>query len=80
MLRSARVFVDRTDSALREAGDIILAIADGLFAAGDIVGDLGAVLAGRVVGRSTPACVSAWGNTSPSAVRARHLTHQKNMI
>ena len=54
ILRSARVFVDRTDSALREAGDIVLAIGDGLFAAGDIAGDLGAVLAGRIVGRSGP--------------------------
>ncbi|CAN5918642.1 ornithine cyclodeaminase family protein [soil metagenome] len=54
ILRSARVFVDRTDSALREAGDIVLAIAEGLFAAGDIAGDVGAVLAGRIVGRARP--------------------------
>ena len=54
VLRSARVFVDRLDSALREAGDIILAIADGLFAASDIAGDLGAVLSGRIAGRSRP--------------------------
>jgi len=60
VLRSARVFVDRTDCALREAGDIILAIADGLFAAGDIAGDLGAVLAARVVGRSTPAEITVF--------------------
>ena len=53
VLGSARVFVDNRESALREAGDIILAISDGLFAANDIIGDLGGVLAGRVVGRST---------------------------
>ena len=54
VLQAARVFVDRTDSALREGGDVVLAIGDGLFAAGDIAGDVGAVLAGRVVGRSSP--------------------------
>ena len=53
-LRTARVFVDRTDSALREAGDIVLAIGDGQFTAGDIAGDLGAVLAGHIAGRSRP--------------------------
>ena len=53
MLRLARVFVDRTDSALREAGDIILAISDGVFTAADIAGDLGAVLTGRIAGRAT---------------------------
>ncbi len=54
VLQAARVFVDRTESALREGGDVVLAIGDGQFAAGDIAGDLGAVLAGRVVGRSSP--------------------------
>lgn len=67
VLRSARVFVDRTDSALREAGDIILAIADGLFAAGDIAGDVGAVLAGRVVGRSTPAEITVFKSVGLAA-------------
>ena len=67
VLRSARVFVDRTDSALREAGDIILAIAEGRFAAGDIAGDVGAVLAGRVAGRSTPAEITVFKSVGLAA-------------
>jgi ornithine cyclodeaminase/alanine dehydrogenase-like protein (mu-crystallin family) len=51
VVRNARVYVDRLESALLEAGDIVLAIADGTIAESHIVGEIGAVLAGRVQGR-----------------------------
>lgn len=52
-VRRARVFVDRMESAMHEAGDLLLAIDDGAIVAGDIVGELGAVLAHRLPGRRT---------------------------
>jgi ornithine cyclodeaminase len=50
-IRRARVFVDARDAALAEAGDILLAIASGAFAAGDIQADLFELARGRAVGR-----------------------------
>jgi alanine dehydrogenase len=50
-VRRARVFVDRIESAMREAGDLLLAIEEGAVAAADLAGELGAVLVGRVQGR-----------------------------
>lgn len=51
VVRDARVYVDRLDSAMNEAGDIVLAIADGMITAQHVVGEIGAVLVGRVEGR-----------------------------
>ena len=50
-MRSARIFVDRMESAMREAGDVLLAIAEGAITADDVIGDLGGVLVGRLQGR-----------------------------
>ncbi len=47
----ARVYVDRRESALHEAGDLLLAIGEGRVDASCIVGEIGEVLAGRVAGR-----------------------------
>jgi len=54
VVRDARVFVDRVESALHEAGDIVLAMAEGVIRASHLVGELGAVLSGRLAGRRTP--------------------------
>lgn len=47
----ARVYVDRRESAMAEAGDILIPIAEGAFDASHIRGELGEVLAGAVPGR-----------------------------
>lgn len=47
----ARVFVDARDAALAEAGDILLAIAAGAFAAADIQADLFELARGTAAGR-----------------------------
>lgn len=47
----ARVVVDSFEQALGEKGEILLPIAEGVFARQDIAGELGAVVAGRVRGR-----------------------------
>ncbi|CAN5894454.1 ornithine cyclodeaminase family protein [soil metagenome] len=53
VVRDARVYVDRLESALQEAGDIVLAIADGTISETHLVGEVGSVLSGRVPGRGS---------------------------
>lgn len=50
-VKRARVFVDRRESALAEAGDILIPIAEGAITADAIVGELGGLLTGSVAGR-----------------------------
>lgn len=49
----ARVFVDTRAGALAEAGDLTQPIAAGVIAAGDVVGELADLCAGRVRGRAS---------------------------
>lgn len=49
----ARVFVDTREGALTEGGDLVQAIAEGAFSAGEVAGDL-AGLTGGAAGRQTP--------------------------
>ena len=52
-VKLSRVFVDSRESALSEAGDLLIPIAEGVISAGDIAGELGAVLEGLVPGRGS---------------------------
>jgi ornithine cyclodeaminase len=47
----SRVFVDRRESALNEAGDLLIPMGEQLIDANHIIGELGELLAGRVDGR-----------------------------
>jgi ornithine cyclodeaminase len=49
----SHLFVDRRESALAEAGDILIPLAEGAFNADHIRGDLGEVLMGAVAGRES---------------------------
>jgi len=49
-----RIFVDRRESALAEAGDYLLAKAEGFVDEADLVADLGDVLVGAAAGRRDP--------------------------
>jgi ornithine cyclodeaminase len=53
ILRSA-CFVDRRESALREAGDLVIPIRDGAVAESHIRAELGELLEGQSPGRLTP--------------------------
>lgn len=53
LMRRASLFVDSRTSALAEAGDIVLPIAEGAFDATHILGELGELAAGRVEGRTS---------------------------
>jgi ornithine cyclodeaminase len=49
----ARLFVDRRESAMNEAGDILVPLREGAIGDDHIVGELGEVAIGRVAGRRT---------------------------
>jgi len=50
-MAAAALFVDSRESALNEAGDVLLATADGAIRAGDIRAELGEVITGAAPGR-----------------------------
>ena len=51
---AARVFVDSRESAMAEAGDLLIPIKEGAIAADHIVAELGEVVAGKQPGRRSP--------------------------
>ena len=59
-IQRSRVFVDSRDSALREAGDILIPIEEGAVDESAIVAEIGAVIAGDAVGRRTPHDISLY--------------------
>jgi ornithine cyclodeaminase/alanine dehydrogenase-like protein (mu-crystallin family) len=50
-MAAAALFVDSRESALNEAGDVLLAMADGAIGAADIRAELGEVITGAALGR-----------------------------
>ena len=52
LLGKARVFVDSVHEAFEEAGDVLLAIEEGVMNKSDIVGDLGQLLVKNIKGRT----------------------------
>jgi ornithine cyclodeaminase/alanine dehydrogenase-like protein (mu-crystallin family) len=53
LVARARVFVDARAGALKESGDILLPIRDGLVNESHIAGELGELILGHVEGRRT---------------------------
>jgi alanine dehydrogenase len=53
LVARARLYVDSRAAALVESGDIVMGVADGLFSASHIRGELGEVVLGRAEGRKT---------------------------
>lgn len=54
-MAAARLFVDRRESALNEAGDVLIAMREGAFTADHIQAELGDVIIGRDPGRQSAA-------------------------
>lgn len=52
-MAASRIFVDRRESALNEAGDYLLAAKEGLLTKESIVGEIGELLTGQKLGRTT---------------------------
>jgi ornithine cyclodeaminase len=72
----SRLFVDRRESALAEAGDILIPMSEGAFNADHIRGDLGAVLMGAVPGRESARDVTLFkslGLAIEDLAAARHI-------
>jgi len=53
-MAGARLFADRLESILNEAGDFLLARKEGAVGADHIAGEIGEVLLGKVAGRTSP--------------------------
>jgi ornithine cyclodeaminase len=53
-MAAARLFVDRRESALNEAGDLLIPMREGAVTAGHIVAELGDVIVGKNAGRRSP--------------------------
>jgi ornithine cyclodeaminase/alanine dehydrogenase-like protein (mu-crystallin family) len=56
----SRLFVDRRESALNEAGEFVLARAEGAIGDDHIVGEIGEILLGNVTGRASPEDVTVF--------------------
>ena len=71
-----RVYVDHHASALKEAGDIIMPIEEGVFRADDIVGEIGAVSNGSIAGRINAEEITIYkslGNAAQDLVAANAI-------
>ncbi len=58
LVARARLYVDSRAAALVESGDVVMGMADGLFAASHIRGELGEVVLGRIDGRQADSDVT----------------------
>ena len=72
----SRLFVDRRESALAEAGDFLIARKEGAVADPHIVGELGDVLIGAVQGRTSPSEITLFksvGLALEDVAAAQHI-------
>jgi len=67
LMARARVYVDSRAAALKEAGDLLLPIAEGVMHERDIAGELGEVTSARVTGRRSPADVTIFKSLGMAA-------------
>lgn len=75
----ARLYVDRRESALNEAGDFLIAKEEGACTDSHILGELGEVLLGRVAGRTSPEEVTLFESLGVAIedLAAAHRIHQR---
>ena len=72
----SKVYVDRHESALAEAGDILIPISEGVFNADHIRGEVGGVLMGSEAGRESPDEITLFkslGLAIEDLAAARHI-------
>jgi ornithine cyclodeaminase len=78
----SRVYVDRRESALAEAGDILIPMSEGAFTADHIRGELGGLLLGADTGRESPDDVTLFkslGLSIEDIAAARHI-YEKGVV
>ena len=78
-MRRARVYTDRRESCLAEAGDFLLARAEGAIGDDHLVGELGEVLIGRVPGRASPDDVTVYESLGIAVedLASAHFIHRR---
>jgi ornithine cyclodeaminase len=78
-VRRSRLYVDRRESALNEAGDFLIPKREGRITDGHIVGELGDLLLGRIPGRRSPDEITVFKSLGLAVedVAAAHLVHAK---
>ena len=72
----ARVFTEITEFAMKEAGDILLAIEEGHFAENDLAGEIGAVIDGVIEGRRNEDEITLYkslGNVAQDLAAAHYI-------
>jgi alanine dehydrogenase len=79
LVTRGRVYVDSRAGALAEAGDIVLPIAEGVFDASKIAGELGELAAGRIAGRASRDEVTIFKSLGMAVedVAAAHLAYRR---
>jgi ornithine cyclodeaminase len=75
----ARLFVDRRESALNEAGDFLIPRAEGAISDEHLRGELGDLLVGRLIGREDEAQVTLFKSLGLAVedVAAAHVVHHE---
>jgi len=78
-VQRARLYVDRRESTLNEAGDFLIPRAEGAITDNHIVGELGELLLGRVAGRGTPDEVTLFKSLGLAVedLAAAHFIYQR---
>lgn len=74
-MQRARIFTEITEFALTEAGDILLAMADGAITESELI-EIGTVIAGQAPGRRSADDITVYkslGNTAQDLIAARHV-------
>lgn len=73
----ARFYTDRHESAEHEAGDYLIPLAEGAIGQAHLLGELGEVLVGRVMGRTSPDQVTVFKSLGLAVedVAAAHAVH-----
>jgi alanine dehydrogenase len=77
LVARARVFVDSRTGALAEAGDLVLAMREGLFDTGHIAGELGTLASGAIAGRQTAGEITLFKSLGMAVedIAAAHLAY-----
>ena len=82
-MRRARVFTEITSAALRESGDIQLAIGEGMMTANDVCGEIGEVFDGRIAGRRSNDEITLYvslGNTAQDLAAAQYVAASGDVL
>lgn len=78
-IKRSRLFVDRRESALNEAGEYLIPLTEGAITEAHLLGEIGDVLTGRIVGRQNPSDVTLFKSLGIAVedLAAAHWAYQR---